>query len=115
MKTNRLIVKIGNYFNVVKVDDIALIKFEGKRSLLVDHTGNKFSCESNLGDLEKRLDKASFFRANRQTIINVNYLSSYKKHDKTKLQVELNVKEKPVAIIISTERAVDFRSWIKSL
>ena len=63
-------------------------------------------------ELEIELSDSIFFRANRQCIINLNYIKSFKPYEKVKLQVELTVPCQNQFIAISQKSAPDFRSWI---
>ena len=69
-------------------------------------------CEKNLADLVMLLDKERFFRANRQYIVNMEYIRSYRSYGKSKLQVELSLLDIKHCIIISQETAPHFRNWI---
>jgi len=53
-----------------------------------------------------------FFRANRQYIVNINYVKGFKAYEKVKLLVELTIPELNHCIIISQETAPAFRKWM---
>jgi DNA-binding LytR/AlgR family response regulator len=95
-------------------ENIALFYCENKVSYAIDKDGKKFIVEINLIEIEKELDNSTFFRANRQFIINVNYIRGFRVYEKVKLKLnlvseELNAK---YCIIISQERSSIFRKWI---
>jgi DNA-binding LytR/AlgR family response regulator len=62
--------------------------------------------------LEEELQPDRFFRANRQYIINIDYVKGFKAFDKVKLQVDLLVPDINHSIIISQETAPVFRKWM---
>ena len=69
-----------------------------------------------LYDREKVLDKRTFFRANRQLIVNINAIKEFKSIEFSKIELHIKptawVKE---AIIISQFTAPDFKNWIANL
>jgi DNA-binding LytR/AlgR family response regulator len=58
------------------------------------------------------LDNHTFFRANRQYIINIQYIRGYKTLERVKLAVDVNCNESNHSIIVSQETAPYFRKWI---
>jgi len=94
------------------VKDVVLIYTENKLTYVLDKEGRKYICEKNLADLVMLLDRERFFRANRQYIVNMEYIRSYRSYGKSKLQVELILTDAKHSIIVSQETAPHFRSWI---
>ncbi|MEO7984205.1 MAG: LytTR family DNA-binding domain-containing protein [Bacteroidota bacterium] len=113
-KKNRLVVKRGLEYISLKLDDIVLFYTENKLVYVIDITGKKFIAEKTLGDLEETLDNSQFFRANRQYIININFIKGFKPFERVKLQVDLTVPELHHQIIISQETCPQFRKWMYS-
>ena len=111
-RKNRLIVRKGLEFVALKIDEIACIYTEQKIVYVIDRTGIKYIGEQNLSQLESELDNMQFFRANRQFIININFVRGYKTVDKVKLQVAMTLPDLQQPIIISQETAPVFRHWI---
>ncbi|MBS1576922.1 MAG: LytTR family transcriptional regulator, partial [Bacteroidetes bacterium] len=58
------------------------------------------------------LDDSMFFRANRQYIVNINFVKGFKAYEKVKLLVDLTLQEINHCIIISQETAPAFRKWM---
>jgi DNA-binding LytR/AlgR family response regulator len=79
---------------------------------VLDRSGRKYLADKNLSDLEAELDTKTFFRANRQYIINVDYIKGFKPYERVKLQVDLTLPDLNHCIIISQETAPQFRKWI---
>jgi len=66
--------------------------------------------DQTLTDLEKELDPARFFRANRQYIVNIKSIVKYKSTDQSKIKLEL----KPdTEVMIAKENSAAFRKWVK--
>jgi two-component system response regulator LytT len=68
--------------------------------------------DESLTELEAKLDAMSFFRINRQYIVNINAISKFKSIEQSRIKIELlpNPKEE---IFIGKEHAGLFRKWIK--
>jgi DNA-binding LytR/AlgR family response regulator len=110
-KKTRLIVRKGMENIAMRLEDIVLFYTENKVVYVIDKSGKKYMADKNLSDLEVELDE-TFFRANRQYIINLNYVKGYKAYEKVKLQVDLIIPELNHCIIISQETAPAFRKWM---
>lgn len=111
-KKTRLLVKKGIEYISLKVEDVAFFYTENKMVYVIDKTGKKFIIDKTLNELETELDKKIFFRVNRQYIINLSFVKSYKSYEKVKLQVDLSVPYINHFIVISQTTAPDFRKWI---
>lgn len=112
-KRSRLIVNKGLENIVLLRNEIGLFYTKHKIVYVVDKSGKKYLVDRNLAELEQELDGQLFFRANRQYIININFIKSFKAYEKVKLAIVLNVPDiNPNVIIISQETALEFRRWI---
>jgi DNA-binding LytR/AlgR family response regulator len=63
-------------------------------------------------ELEEQLDEDIFFRANRQYIININFVKSFRPFERVKLLVELNITGFEEDVIISQHVAPAFKKWM---
>jgi len=111
-RKTRLIVKKGIENLALKLDDVALIYTESKVVFVIANNEKKYIYDKNLSELEQELDKSIFFRANRQCIVNINYIRGFKAFEKVKLQVDLTFSIIPNKIIVSQETAPQFKKWI---
>lgn len=111
-KKTRLLVKKGIESIVLRLDDITLFYTENKIVYVLDRYLKKYICDGTLSELEKELDENIFFRANRQYIININFIKGFKPLEKVKLSVDLNIPEINHYITISQEMAPAFRKWM---
>jgi len=111
-KKMRLIVKKGMENISLRLEDIVLFFTENKIVYVVDQWGKKYLIDKNLGELEEDLDTSIFFRANRQYIVNINFIKGFKPYEKVKLQVDLIPSDLNYCIIISQETAPAFRRWM---
>jgi len=111
-KKTRMLVRKGLENISLRLDEIAFFYTEHKIVYVTDNTGKKYLADKNLTDLEEELDDTMFFRANRQYIVNINYVKGFKAYEKVKLLVELTIPELNHCIIISQETAPAFRKWM---
>jgi two-component system LytT family response regulator len=112
---SRLLVRRGLESVALKTSEIALIYTENKLVYVQDREGRKYMSDRNLAELDRDLDPSVFFRVNRQYIINIGFVRSYKSFDKVKLQIDLVLPQLQHQIIVSQEMAPGFRRWINEL
>jgi DNA-binding LytR/AlgR family response regulator len=108
----RMIVRKGLEHVALKLEEIVMFYTENKVVYTIDATGRKYLAEKNLGDLEKELDAHHFFRANRQYLVNLDYIHGYRPYEKVKLEIELRPQFPPHQVIVSQETAPVFREWM---
>ncbi len=108
----RLIARKGLDHVPLKMEDVALFYTENRLTFLIDKDGKKYIVDNILSSLETELDKSKFYRANRQSIINIDYIKGYKTAEKVKVSVEMNIDAIKSPIMISQDSAADFREWI---
>jgi len=111
-KKRRMVVRKGNENILMKPEDIAFFSSENKTVYAFDNAGKKYVADKNLCELEQQLDPDIFFRINRQHIVNVNFVKSYRTFEKAKLQLELKAPMVCNQMIVSKETAPLFRRWI---
>ena len=107
----RLVVKKGLDYFTLPVRDIAYAFVESKIVYIVDKQCRKYMYDKNLYELHDELDKSQFFRANRQYLLNLDFIKCFKTYEKVKIQVEMLLDNKEV-IIVSQENAAVFKKWI---
>ena len=113
-KRTRLVVKRGIENISMPLEDIVLFFTENRIVFAIDHLGKKYIVEKNLTELEQELDDNVFFRANRQYLISVRHVRSFKPYERVKLKIDMKEKElnDQYHIIISQETAPAFKKWI---
>ncbi len=111
-KRTRLLVRKGLENILLRLEDIVLFYTESKIVYVIDRLEKKYLMDSHLAELEVELDAMVFFRANRQYIININFIKSFKAYEKVKIKVDLNIPDLNHYIIISQETTPVFRKWM---
>ncbi|PTX62230.1 LytTR family two component transcriptional regulator [Kordia periserrulae] len=107
----RFMVKVGNHFNSVKVENIAYFFSDAGIIFLKDHKGNKFPLEYSLDQLEEILNPLDFFRINRKYLVQLNAVGEIHQYFNSRLLLKLNPDEDD-KIIVSRERCSDFKKWL---
>jgi DNA-binding LytR/AlgR family response regulator len=108
----RLVVRKGIEHVALRVEDIALIYTEEKLVFVIDRDGRKYIADKKMVELQHELDDSVFFRANRQYLVNIGYIRSYRTFEKVKLQVDLLLPQLKHHIVVSQETAPWFKRWI---
>lgn len=111
-KKQRMIVRRGRTFEVILIRDIAFCYTEERLTWIVDRNGHRYLSDAPLVELEELLDAGNFFRANRQYLINLEFIKSFRSYERVKLQVQISVPHDGPLIIISQETAPSFRKWV---
>jgi len=111
---SRVLVKRGMEHILLRLEDIILFYTESKVVYVIDRFSKKYILDKTLSELEEELDRHLFFRANRQYIVNLDYVKGFKPFEKVKLLIDLNAPEINHSIIVSQETAQDFRKWVRN-
>jgi DNA-binding LytR/AlgR family response regulator len=111
-KKTRLLVKKGIEYISLKIEEVAFFYTENKIVYVINKNGKKFLIDKTLNELETELDNKLFFRVNRQYIVNLSFVKSYKSYERVKLQLDLIVPNINHFIVISQLTASHFRRWI---
>lgn len=112
-KKTRLLVKRGVANIALLLNDIAAIYTKNKLVYVIDSNSKKYSIDKTLTELEEELNKNIFFRANRQYVININFVRSFKAYKKVKLLVDIDIPELEEPVIISQHVAPAFKKWME--
>ena len=110
--TTRLVVQKGIENVLLRLDEIVFFYTESKIVFVVDQSGKKYLSGYTLAALEKKLNPLVFFRANRQYLINIDYIRSFRSFETVKIKVNMDINGLSLSIIISQETAANFRKWM---
>ena len=113
-KRTRLVVKKGAENISILLENIVFFCTENKIVFAIDQCSKKYVTNGSLSILEQELDSNIFFRANRQYIINIAHIKSFRTYERIKLRLEMNPAElnDQHFIIISQDTAPAFKKWI---
>ncbi len=68
--------------------------------------------DQTLSELEAVLMPNQFFRANRQYIVNIDYVKGYKAYERVRVQLDIALPDAQYCVIVSQETAPLFRKWM---
>lgn len=108
----RMLIRFGNSFKLVDMNDAAYFYTKDKITFLVSRsTGKRFPADYPLDKLETMLDPELFFRINRQFIINISAIREMHPYSKSRVRVDL---EPPAELetVVSAERSAEFKRWL---
>lgn len=107
----RFLVSYKDEYSTIEVEKVCFIHSQQNitRIYLADGTSSVIS--STLDQLEKEMNPASFFRANRQYLIQVGHIKKVSNWFNYKLKVEMNGFPQE-EILISREKAAGFKKWL---
>jgi DNA-binding LytR/AlgR family response regulator len=97
------------------VNQVALFYTENRVTRAIDKTERRFICDQTLSAIENTVDPYQFFRVNRQYLVNIDAIRSYKTYEKVKLELKLNLPGFTEVIIISQDTAPLFKKWMQAM
>jgi DNA-binding LytR/AlgR family response regulator len=107
----RFVINAHGRLTPIETKDIAVF-YKDTLNYIYLFNGDKLVYDySTLEEIEELLDPQIFFRANRQSIININSIQSVKPQTNLKLDVQLKSPLK-LAIDVSREKATQFKKWL---
>ncbi|GAB4229553.1 MAG: LytTR family DNA-binding domain-containing protein [Ekhidna sp.] len=107
----RFLVKQGDKMLAIKTPDI--VCFQSKHGVVHIHTKHDkaYLSDFTLDELNEQLDPQEFCRANRQFIVNIDFILTVHKYFKGKLLVEME-HFNDEQITVSSEKASAFKQWM---
>lgn len=109
---SRFMVKSGQSLRVIPSEEVAYFLAEDGVVLLVNFEGKRFAVNNSLDQLDEQLDEHSFFRANRQLIVNIKAVEKAESYFKGRLLLRTKP-ETPGDQVISSNKAGAFRQWLE--
>lgn len=109
----RFLITLGERIESIPISEVAYFFSEDRYTYLVGKTGRQHIINTNLGELEGRLDPKVFFRINRKYIISYHSINKMVAYSKSRVKIELSP-EAPNAmdVIVSVERSGSFKKWL---
>ncbi|AHM58760.1 two-component system-response regulator [Flammeovirgaceae bacterium 311] len=108
---SRFIVKTGQIIKTISSEEVAFFLAEEGVVILTTFQGKRFIIDYTLDKLEKQLIVSTFFRVNRQLIVNIEAIKEVRPYFKGRLFLVLQPNV-PHDIIISNNKATAFKEWL---
>lgn len=107
----RFLVSRKDEYITIDTKDVCFINSQQNITRLYLTDGTSATISSTLDQIEKEMNPSSFFRANRQYLIQVSHIKKVSNWFNYKLKVEMNNYPKE-EILISREKAAGFKKWL---
>ncbi|UJF30876.1 LytTR family DNA-binding domain-containing protein [Kaistella sp. 97-N-M2] len=107
-KLSRILVKIGYNLKIVQTAEVSCFYSESKIVYLQTKERN-YPTDFTLDELQEVLDEKTFFRVNRQFMINSNFIRNIHTSPYYKVEMEFQPEEE---ITVSRDRVKDFKEWL---
>ncbi len=111
---NQIRLTLGRSQHLIKESEILYAVSKQGLVIVLTRDHRKLPYGDSLEHLMKSLSPAHFFRANRQTIVRQEVVSSIRSLDYGKIEVSLSMNGDSETITISRKRAAAFRKWLKT-
>jgi len=108
----RFIIRFGQNIKVVEFRDAAYFYTEDKITFLITKEGKRYPIEQSLEKLEEMADPRTFFRINRQFIVNIEAIKDMYAYSKSRVRLTL-VPPCDKETVVSTERSPVFKKWLE--
>jgi DNA-binding LytR/AlgR family response regulator len=108
---DRFLVKMGQRYFSIDVDDVAYFYYENRVTFLKTWKKDVYYLDYILDELEEMLSPKTFFRVNRQYLLHVKAVKDIHTYFNSKLKLTLQ----PPAddeVLVSRERAIEFKNWM---
>lgn len=92
-------------------DMIRLVTKTDKALDVYTAAGERLRMAGTLEGLEKTLPETAFFRVNRQTIIHIRAVKSFRSVENGKIEIQSHLEDTPVPVV-SQKKAAIFRKWV---
>ncbi|MES2778260.1 MAG: LytTR family DNA-binding domain-containing protein [Bacteroidota bacterium] len=107
----RFLIQLSSTLHSIDAADVSFFYVQNKQVFLMSKDGQKFPFDSTLELLEKRLHPDSFFRINRQFIVQRDAITEM--HNETRGRVKIITEPTfKDEMIVSIDRAIDFKKWL---
>ncbi len=108
----RLLIRFANSIKLVDLQDAAYFYTKDKITFLITRQqGKRYPVDHPLEKLEGMLDPNTFFRINRQFIINIDAIREMHPYSKSRIKIDLEPAS-DMDTIVSTERSAAFKKWL---
>lgn len=109
----RIITHFKDEIVTIETADIAYLYIDRSITHIRCQNGDRFTSNQSLSELENRLDKNQFFRANRQYLLSIKAIEKIFVYGNNQLKITV-LPPSPDDILISKNRVAEFKEWLNS-
>lgn len=111
-KRNRFLVKKGNHFEFVSVNDVSFVHSEDSLTFLYMNDGRRHLYSQTVAHLEQELDSSTFIQINRKQIVNINSVKKIHPYLNQRLKLDLGRNDGGLDFVVSRNRTMEFKQWV---
>jgi DNA-binding LytR/AlgR family response regulator len=109
---NRFLVKIGPRYRSVPVGEISCFYISGRVTFIRTFADKEYAIDYSLDYILKSVDYHTFFRINRNCMVNINAISDILFYSSSRLKIKLNSNKPMEDLIVSRDKVHEFKKWI---
>lgn len=109
----RILTYVKDELVVIATDQIAFFHTDHSLTHIYCQNGKVYTSTASLDELQKGLDDALFFRANRQFIISVRAIDKIYLYGKNQLKIAVHPLP-PEDLLISKNKVAEFKQWLNA-
>lgn len=109
---SRFLIKIGSKYRSVEVKDIRYFCVQDKTTFLSTDQGREYPIDYSLDKLQAQLDQDTFYRLNRNCLININAVEDMIAYSSSRLKLVIKDEENSDLFVVSRDKVTDFKKWI---
>jgi len=107
----RFLVKKGCHIHSIEINNIKCFYSENKASYIYDNESRSYIIDLSLDEIEHLVDNKIFFRINRKSIININFINDIIMYSNSRLKIKIdNLKLEDM--IVSREKVKEFKNLL---
>lgn len=109
---NRFLIKIGTNYRSIQVSEISCFYILERATFIRTFADREYSVDYSLDYIQKTIDHNTFFRINRNCIVNIDAISDILGYSSSRLKIKFN-SHKPIDdLIVSRDKVSEFKKWI---
>jgi two-component system, LytTR family, response regulator len=107
----RILIRFRDVIKTIEINDVAYFFVENKITYAKTHQNMQYTLDYNLDEVENISDPNTFFRINRQFIVNIDAIEKMVSYTKSRVKLILKPSISSETIV-STERSPEFKTWL---
>lgn len=108
----RFLIKIGEHYRSVQTSSINCFYVKERCNFILVENGKNYPIDYSLDKIEQLIDPNTFFRINRNCIINYSAIRDIIAYSTNRLKIKLKEWPENEDVIVSRERVAAFKEWM---
>lgn len=105
MAQKKLLISSSKQKHILELNDIVYIKASNIYSIVHLKNGDSFQASETISHIQQQICNGSFFRTHRSYLLNMHFISTYRKRDK-----KVMIKHSDVEIPVARDKVKAFES-----